>query len=146
MTSGGQSGYRYIRMEITKDQGMEFVGQSLTGCEIDPRDGAVRVGFLDESGKPSVMRLSLDNAGALAMTLPAVVEAAIRLRYRDDSLRYTYPLGSWALEQATDGRTRMMTLRTPDGFGVCFAVPPAQAVELGRSLADGRTATLAPAN
>lgn len=125
---------------------MEFVGKTLTGCEIDPSDGMVRVGFLDEKGTPSVVRLSLDNAGALAMTLPAAVEAAIRLRYRDDSLRYTYPLGSWALEQASDGNTRMITLRTPDGFSVCFTLPAKQAAELGESLANARAATVAAAN
>lgn len=122
---------------------MQFVGTSLTRCEVDPADGTVRVGFLDDEGRPASMRLSVDDAGALAMTLPAAVETAIRRRYRDDSLRYTYPLGSWTLEQASDGRTQMMTLRTPDGFSVCFALPTAQAVELGESLSVVRPARIA---
>ena len=36
----------------------------------------------------------------------------MRRQYRDQSLRYTYPLGSWSLEQATDHTSSIVTLAT----------------------------------
>ena len=73
-------------------------------------------------------------AAVRILPLPALIEKALRARFRDDSLRYTYPLGSWAFERSSDPATSIVTLRTIDGFSVCFSMPREQQSELGEAL------------
>ena len=71
---------------------------------------------------PLNIRLSLNQIGALAMTLPDLITKALRSRYGDHTLRYAYPLASWTVERSSDPRTGMVTLCTTDGFSVCFSM------------------------
>jgi hypothetical protein len=114
---------------------VDLEGQSLTLCEIEPDGSAIMLGLVDRHGVPSRVRLPVDQVGALAMTLPSLIEKALQTRYQDKSLRYAYPLGSWALEQASDPATRMMTLRTAGGFSVCFSMPRSASEALSEALA-----------
>jgi hypothetical protein len=68
------------------------------------------------------------------MTLPGLIDKALQTRYGDQSLRYAYPLESWRVEQSTDPTQGMVTLRTVDGFSVCFSIPRQQQSELGEAL------------
>jgi len=113
---------------------MEIDTQALTTCEVTADGGAVSLGFVDSSGKPATIRLSLNQVGALAMTLPGLIDKALQARFGDRSLRYAYPLASWRLEQSSDPTHSMVTLRTVDGFSVCFSIPRAQQSELGEAL------------
>jgi hypothetical protein len=101
---------------------MEIESQSLTTCEVAPDGNTIVLGFTDRRGKPAFIRLSLNQIGALAMTLPDLISKALRSRYGDETLRYTYPLASWTVEQSSDPGTGMITLSTTDGFSVCFSV------------------------
>jgi hypothetical protein len=112
---------------------MDSETQSLKTCEVAP-DGAISLGFVDASGKPQTVRLSLNQVGALVMTLPGLIDRALQTQYGDESLRYAYPLESWALEQSSDPAQVMITLRTADGFSVCFSMPHAQQTKLGEAL------------
>ena len=107
--------------------------RTLTTCAIAPDGKTVSLGLTDASGRPVAVRLPLEQAGALAMTLPSLIEQALRRRFRDDSLRFTFPLGSWAVEQSPDPGTSIVTLRTPDGFGVCFTLQRQQQYALGEA-------------
>jgi hypothetical protein len=60
---------------------------------------------------------------------------ARQTRFGDQSLRYAYPLASWVVEQSSDPTQGMVTLRTVDGFSVCFSIPREQQSELGEALA-----------
>src|SRR5262245_28136768 len=102
---------------------MEIETQSLTSCEVSPDGGAISLGFVDSTGQPQTIRLSINQVGALAMTLPALISKALQARYGDDSLRYAYPLRSWLVEQSSDPSQVMVTLCTVDGFSVCFSLP-----------------------
>ena len=113
---------------------MEIETQLLTCCEIAPGGDAISLGFVDSRGQPQTIRLSLNQVGALAMTLPNLIGKALRTRYGDESLRYAYPLESWAVEQSSDPAQSMVTLRTTDGFTVCFSVFREQQNELGEAL------------
>jgi hypothetical protein len=113
---------------------MEIETQALTTCEVAADGDAVLLGFVDSGGKPATIRLSLNQVGALAMTLPGLIDKALQTRYGDHSLRYAYPLASWVIEQSTDPTQGMVTLRTVDGFSVCFSIPRAQQSELGEAL------------
>lgn len=113
---------------------MEINTQALTSCEVAADGGAVSLGFVDANGKPATLRLSLNQVGALAMTLPGLIDKALQKRFGDQSLRYAYPLESWMVEQSTDPTQSMVTLRTVDGFSVCFSIPHRQQSELGEAL------------
>ena len=98
---------------------MDIDTQALTSCEV-AADGAISLGFLDSGGKPATIRLSLNQVGALAMTLPKLIDKALQARFGDASLRYAYPLASWVVEPSSDPAQGMVTLNTVDGFSVCF--------------------------
>jgi hypothetical protein len=118
---------------------MEIETQSLTSCEV-AADGAISLGFVDSIGNPATIKLSLNQVGALAMTLPGLIDKALQMRFGDQSLRYAYPLASWAIEASSDPSQGMVTLRTVDGFSVCFSIPRQQQNELGEALAAQPTA------
>ena len=113
---------------------MEIETQSLTTCDVAADGDAILLGFVDSKGQPATIRLSLNQVGALAMTLPSLIDKALQTRFGDQSLRYAYPLASWVVEQSTDPTQGMMTLRTVDGFSVCFSILRAQQSELGEAL------------
>ena len=113
---------------------MEITTQALTTCEVAADGGAVSLGFVDANGKPATIRLSLNQVGALAMTLPGLIDKALQRRFGDQNLRYAYPLQSWMVEQSSDPTQSMVTLRTVDGFSVCFSIPRQQQSELGEAL------------
>jgi hypothetical protein len=113
---------------------MEIETQLLTCCEIAPGGEVISLGFVDSNGESRTIRLSLNQVGALAMTLPGLIGKALQTRYGDQSLRYAYPLESWAVEQSTDPTQGMVTLRTTDGFTVCFSILREQQNQLGEAL------------
>jgi len=111
---------------------MEISVKSLTTCEVD--GSAISIGFEDGSGNQAAVRISLNQIGALIMTLPGLLETALKVRYGDQSVRYAYPLASWVLEQSTDTTQRIITLETEDGFKVRFSIPKATQSLLGEAL------------
>jgi hypothetical protein len=113
---------------------MEIDTQALTTCEVAADGDAISLGFVDAAGTPATIRLSLNQVGALAMTLPGLIDKALQTRFGDQSLRYAYPLASWVVEQSSDPTQGMITLRTVDGFSVRFSIPRAQQNELGEAL------------
>lgn len=118
---------------------MEIDSRELTTCEVTADGEAISLGFVDAGGRPAAINFPVDQIGALAMTLPALIEKALRRRFRDDTLRYAYPLGSWSCEHSSDPATSIVTFRTVDGFSVCFSMPRQRQNELGEALA-GRPA------
>jgi hypothetical protein len=121
---------------------MEIDTQSLTTCEVAADGCAISLGFVDSTGNPATIRLSLNQVGALVMTLPGLIDKALQTRFGDQSLRYAYPLASWVVEQSSDPTQGMVTLRTIDGFSVCFSIPREQPSELGEALVAQPAATI----
>jgi hypothetical protein len=113
---------------------METDIQALTTCDVAPDGGAILLSFVETIGNPATIRLSLNQAGMLAMTLPGLIDKALQTRFGDQSLRNAYPLASWVVEQSSDPTQIIVTLRTVDGFSVCFSVPRQQQIELGNAL------------
>ncbi len=113
---------------------MNIKSRELTTCDIAADGSTLSLGFIDAGGQPASLTLPMQQAGALLMTLPHLLEQALRVQYQDASLRYTYPLGSWTLEHSSDPTTGIMTLATPDGFSVRFSVARAQLESLGEAL------------
>jgi hypothetical protein len=109
---------------------------TLTSCVVEPDGSAVRLTGLDQAGSSFVLSLSIDQVGSLAMTLPAVLERAVRARFRDDSLRYVYRLGGWTLEAASDVNVLILNLSTEGGFKASFGLPRSIVGELADALAE----------
>lgn len=114
---------------------MDIESRSLTTCEVAAGGESISLGFVGADGVPATLRLPVDQVGALAMTLPALIEKALRARFADNSLRYTYPLGSWVFERSSNPETSIVTLRTVDGFSVSFSIKQQQQNELGEAFA-----------
>ena len=113
---------------------MEIDSQALTTCEVAPDGEAISLGFVDTTGNPATIRLSIDQAGALLMTLPGLIDRTLQTRFADQSRRYAYPLATWVVEQSSDLAQGIVTLRTVDGFSVCFSIPRQQQSALGEAL------------
>ncbi len=114
---------------------MDIESRSLTTCEVAPDGNTVFLGFTDSGGIPVRIRLPLSQIGALAMTLPDLINKALQSIHGDPTLRYAYPLASCTVERSAEPGTGMMTLSTPDGFSVCFAM----AREMQHTLAEALT-------
>jgi len=65
-----------------------------------------------------------------------VIEQALKARYHDDTLKLVYPMGGWTLQAAAGSSSMILTLTTPDGFRVSFALSPEDADGLATSLGD----------
>jgi hypothetical protein len=115
---------------------MEIVGKALTTCQVDPSGDSFRLGFESVDGHPASVVLPTDCLRSLLMTLPNVIELALKARYRDDTLKVVYPIGGYSLEAAAGSTSSILTLTTPDGFKVSFALTPEDAGGLATSLVE----------
>ena len=115
---------------------MEIVGRALTTCQVDPTGSSFRLGLEDIDGQPASVVLPVDCLRSLLMTLPSVIERALKARYRDDTLKVVYPMSAWSLEAAAGSDRMILTMRTPDGFRVSFALSPEDADGLATSLVE----------
>ena len=116
---------------------MEIETQELTTCEVAPDGCAISLGFVDSKGEPATIRLSVNQVGALVMTLPGLISKALQTRFGDQSLRYAYPLDSWVIEQSTDPKHGMVTLRTVRRLQRLL-LDPARTAERARRSVDAR--------
>jgi hypothetical protein len=115
---------------------MELVGRTLTNFQVDSTGDSFRLNFEAIDGQPASVTLPVECLNSLLMTLPRLLEQALKTKYRDDSLKLVYPTGGWALEAAVGSNQLILTLNTPDGFKVSFALSPEDADGLASSLAD----------
>lgn len=96
----------------------------------------VTLSLEDEAGKPTSLQFHIPDLGNLAMTLPSLIEAALRRQFRDASFRYAYPIGSWSIEQSADPSALIVTLRTKDGVCVSFSMPQNSTLQFANSLSE----------
>jgi hypothetical protein len=106
----------------------------LTTFDVAPDGETFSLHLVDEAARPATLVLPSDCLNSLIMTLPDMLRRSLHLRYRDDSIRMVYPVGSWDVEGAPVPGAVIVTLRTPDGFAVSFALP---ALELLRMSMQG---------
>jgi hypothetical protein len=64
-----------------------------------------------------------------------MMRQALQLQHGDPSLWVVYPVASWELGQSTQPRTFIVTLRTPDGFHVSFAMTANDLRQMGEAAA-----------
>ena len=109
--------------------------RSLTHFTVCCSGRHVEVGFTDQMGEPVSLELPQECLSALLMTLPRMIEMALRRRTGNPALRQVYPLGDWQLHLGSEPESMIISLATPDGFSVSFCAPFQQAAELGEALA-----------
>ena len=99
---------------------------ALTTFDVDPDGGYVRIHVRDHDGAPASLVLPASCLNQLLMSVPLMVQTALRNRYGDDSLRLVHPLDSYCIELGptdTDGVQRfILTLETGGGFSASFAL------------------------
>jgi hypothetical protein len=115
---------------------MDIDVKALTTYAISEDGESVALKLQDATGAEQSLRFPLSELGNLVMTLPGLIESALRRQYCDASFRFAYPVGSWSVEEAEAG-VLILTLRTVDGFGVSFSMARGNAERLGNSIATG---------
>jgi len=115
---------------------MEIIGRQLTTCQVDATGTSFRMGFEAEDGRPAAVILPVDCLRSLLMTLPGVIERALRARYKDDTVKLIYPTGGWSLHTAVRSNNTILTMKTVDGFEVAFALAPEDVDGLVTSLVE----------
>ncbi|MBX9864636.1 MAG: hypothetical protein K2Y42_18005 [Hyphomicrobium sp.] len=110
--------------------------KEMTTYNISDDGETVTLSLEDEAGTATSLKFRIPDLGNLAITLPSLIEAALRRQLRDASFRYAFPMGAWSIEQATDPASLIVTLRTKDGFGVSFSMPRNNALQLAHSLSE----------
>lgn len=111
---------------------------SLTTFEVDPAGRHVQLDFVDCAGKKGCIVLPADSLQQLLMSLPKMVQTALRSRHGDNSLRLVHPLNTYSLEigepdPAGHGQL-ILTLCTEGGFSVSFSSNAAGLISLGEEI------------
>jgi hypothetical protein len=109
-------------------------GERLTAWSVMPDGDHVRLGFEDKDGRPQTITLPVGVLSGLLMTIPRMLSQALRTKFADSSLRMIHELGDWRVERAIGVDASILSLATPDGFEVTFAVATSQADRLGQTL------------
>ena len=105
--------------------------RKLTRFETASDGSSIEMLAEDAAGRPVSFRFPIECLTSLLMTLPAMVTAALQQRQKDTTVRVVFPLQQFDVELSGDLVTRILTLRTPDGFGVSFSLNANQCRTLG---------------
>jgi hypothetical protein len=116
--------------------------RKLTTCRVASDGLDVGLEFLDQSGTAVTVELPLDQAEALIMTLPHLLARAVRRQTGNQDARFVFGLHEWALEGAKDEECLIATLKTTNGFEVCFGIPFESCRSFGWNLQHGADAGL----
>jgi hypothetical protein len=114
-------------------------GQRLTTWSVTPDGEHVQLGLVDEQDHPCAVLLPIAVLSGLMMTIPRMLQDALRAKFSDGSLRMIHELGDWRVERAAGANASILSLTTPDGFEVTFAVATPQADRLGKTLRHSAT-------
>lgn len=120
---------------------MKIGVRTLSTYSVGADGDTISLNLVDAEDQNVTLDLSVDQVGMLVMTLPSLIETALRRRFRDASFRYSYAAGACAVEQASDPGALIVTLKTSDGFGVSFTVSREHAQELSRALSLGASSS-----
>ena len=101
----------------------ELVGEALTTWSVSHDGSRVRLGFADGDGGPCRIDLPMEVMSALLLTLPRILQCALDTR-GNGSDRMVHLLDDWRVERAAGQDELILTLKTPDGFSIAFALAP----------------------
>lgn len=110
----------------------DVIGEGPTSWSVSPCGRRVRLGFEDGRGRRCRLDLPFEAVSALLVTIPRILRAALRAR-GDRGARVVQPLATWRVERAASTGNLILTLATPTGFDVAFAVAPDQLQAMGEA-------------
>jgi hypothetical protein len=116
----------------------------LTTCEVSEGGAQMRLHMLDEAGRQVTLELPAALAASLILTLPQLMDRCLQ-QLLGDATRLVFPMQRWGLEGAAEAEAFILTLETPDGFRVAFAVSMDDARGLAEALQTYCPATAVPA-
>ena len=118
----------------------EIHATALTTFAVDPDGGHVRLNVRDQAGQPAALVLPAQCVNQLLMSLPRMLQTALRNSHGSDSFRLVYSLEYFRLEIgehcAERGQQYILTLATDGGFSVSFAGSEDMFAGLARSIFD----------
>lgn len=117
-----------------------ILGERLTTFGISPDGDRFCLNFTDQSGSSAGLSLPCECLVQLIMTLPEMASKALKVRYRDDTLRIVYPLGTLRMEASNMQEIVILTLATQDGFKVSFGLTDGHLHELSTKIRDAQSA------
>jgi steroid delta-isomerase-like uncharacterized protein len=117
-----------------------IVSRQLTTCGVIEGGKTSCFDFVGQSGESVSIEVPFNQAESIVMTIPQLLSAAFKMNTGDAQTRYVFSVGNWSLASAKDQNYRILTVRTPDGFEVAFAISFETAVEIGSALARGSEA------
>jgi hypothetical protein len=109
----------------------DIAGHELTVFDMASDGSRFRMSFICQDGGQGSLSLPAECLRELIMTLPRMVTQMLRARHRDESLRLVYPADNVRIERASDAKTFIVTLTTPDGFEVSFGLTEQQMKAFG---------------
>ena len=125
--------------KTTMDVSDKILGNRLTTFEIAPDGSRFCMNVADESGQTRGLSLPAECLVQLIMTLPQMASQALKIRYRDDTLRIVYPLGQIGMEASHIRDVSILTLATHDGFMVSFGLSADDLARLESAVRNART-------
>lgn len=105
--------------------------RKLNRFETADNGSSIKILVEDAAGRPVSLSFPIECLTSLIMTLPGMVTAAVQHQQKDPTLRVTFPLEQFEVELSPDLETRILTLRTPDGFAVSFSLSEEQCRGIG---------------
>jgi hypothetical protein len=117
-------------------------GTHLTKFSVAEDGASVSLGFADENGASCALVLPAECLRPLIMTLPEMMRQSLTRQYRDPSLRLVYPVDSWEIEGSSEPGRLILTLRTPDGFQVSFALLRGEIEDIASTTAEADALSL----
>jgi hypothetical protein len=102
-----------VPANLLADRGtpVKIRSSKLTTCDVWQDGSTIALSLLDHSGKPVTLELPLEQAEAVAVTLPTFSG--------NDKSRYVFKVDEWAIETVED-HDSVVTLTTGNGFSVSF--------------------------
>ena len=97
-------------------------GRQLNTFDVSPDGESFALHVTDEQARPGTLVLPADCLNEIMMTLPEMVKLSLSRRFREQTMRVVYPVGSWDVEGSPQAGSVIVTLRTPDGFEVSFGL------------------------
>jgi hypothetical protein len=124
---------------------MKIALKELTTCGVQPGGETLELNFIDATGAQVCLQVPFVHAQAMLMTLPHLVDVALKRVTGNPQARFVFPLGQWSVETASDDNCLITTLSTEDGLEVSFGLPAEACRSLGWTLKN-EADILAPAD
>ena len=114
--------FRGVPASLQTDRGtrVKIRSSKLTTCDVRQDGSTIALGLLDHSGRPVTLELPLEQAEAVAVTLPHLLSQAVKQKTGNDKSRYVFKVDEWAIETVEDHDSLVVTLTTGNGFSVSF--------------------------